>query len=131
MKRRQGTPFGLSRRERQILDSIYQRGQATAAEVMVALPDAPTYTTVRGLLRVLERKGHIRHIKEGRRFLYYPVRPRAETGRTMLKHVLGTFFNGSAVHALSSLLGDTRKLEKNELEILKELIDKARKRRRV
>ena len=119
----------LSRRERQILDSIYQRGRATAAEVMSDLPDAPTYTTVRTLLSVLERKGHVRHTKERNHYVYYPVQRRKDSGHAMLRHVLRTFFNGSPSDALSSLLGDVETIDKKELRNLQKLIEDARKRR--
>jgi predicted transcriptional regulator len=130
MRKKVDATISLSRRERQILDSIYRRGEATAAQVQSDLEDAPTYTTIRTLLRVLERKGHVRHIQEGNHYLYLPVQPRADTGRTMLRHVLRTFFNGSPSHALSSLLGDVEAIDKKELQNLQKLIDQARKERK-
>jgi BlaI family penicillinase repressor len=129
MRKKTESLLTLSRRERQILDSIYQRGQATAAQVMNDLPDAPTYTTVRTLLSVLERKGHVRHTKERQHFVYYPVQHRKDSGDAMLRHVLQIFFNGSPADALSSLLGDVETIDKKELLNLHKLIEDARKRK--
>src|SRR6266581_5478299 len=86
----------LSRRERQIMDAVYRLGQATAAEVRAELPAAPTYTTVRGLLRILERKGHLQHHEEGTRFVYSPSLSRQRAGESILSHIVRTFFDGSA-----------------------------------
>ena len=117
----------LSRRERQIVDILYERGQATAAEVQTALPDPPSYSAVRALLRILEDKGHIRHEQDGPRYIYLPTLARDRAKRSALRHVLQTFFNGSAEQALSALLdeSDTR-LSDQELDRLAKLIDRAR-----
>ena len=117
----------LSRRERQIVDILYERGQATAAEVQAALPDPPSYSAVRALLRILEDKGHIRHEQDGPRYIYLPTLARDRAKRSALRHVLQTFFNGSAEQALSALLdeSDTR-LSDQELDRLARLIDRAR-----
>src|SRR3954463_1854164 len=96
----------LSRRERQILDILYQRGQATAAEVQTALPEPPSYSAVRALLRILEDKGHVRHEQDGPRYLYVPTIARDNAQRSALKHILQTFFDGSAEQAISALLDD-------------------------
>jgi predicted transcriptional regulator len=119
----------LSRRERQILDLIYASGRATAAEVHERLEDAPTYTTVRGLLRVLESKGHVRHEEDGNRYVYYPNTPRPRAGRSILTHVVQTFFDGSPSRAMAALLGNQKNLSDEELERLHELVDRARKER--
>jgi BlaI family penicillinase repressor len=118
----------LSRRERQIVDILYARGQATAAEVQAALPDPPSYSAVRAMLRILEDKGHVRHEQDGPRYIYLPTLARDRAKRTALRHVLQTFFNGSAEQALSALLdeSDTR-LSDQELDRLAKLIDRARR----
>ena len=120
----------LSRRERQIMDAIYQKGRATAAEVTAALPDAPTLTAVRTLLRILEDKGHLRHEADGVRHVYVPVMPREEARRSMLEHVVTTFFNGSREQTMAALLGDDAdEIPDAELDRLQRLIDEARTRR--
>ena len=118
----------LSRRERQILDILYAKGSATAAEVREALPDAPSYSAVRALLRILEEKGHIRHEQDGPRYVYLPTVAPERAQKTALRHVLQTFFNGSAEQALSALLdeSDTR-LSDHELDRLAKVIDRARR----
>jgi BlaI family penicillinase repressor len=118
----------LSRRERQIVDILYERGRATAAEVQTALPDPPSYSAVRAMLRILEDKGHVRHEQDGPRYVYLPTLARDRAKRSALRHVLQTFFNGSAEQALSALLdeSDTR-LSDQELDRLARLIDRARR----
>ena len=96
----------LSRRERQILDILYQRGQATAAEVQTELPEPPSYSAVRALLRILEEKGHVRHEQDGPRYVYLPTIARDNAQRSALRHILQTFFDGSAEQAISALLDD-------------------------
>src|SRR5688572_28079436 len=117
----------LSRRERQIVDILYTQGRATAAEVQAALPDPPSYSAVRAMLRILEDKGHVRHEQDGPRYIYLPTVGRDRAKKTALRHVLQTFFNGSAEQALSALLdeSDTR-LSDLELDRLARLIDRAR-----
>ena len=118
----------LSRRERQILDILYQRGRATAAEVQAALPEPPSYSAVRALLRILEDKGHIRHEQDGPRYIYVPTIARNNAQRSALRHILQTFFDGSAEQAISALLDESSaKLSPAELERLARLIDRARK----
>jgi predicted transcriptional regulator len=118
----------LSRRERQILDILYQRGQATAAEVQTALPEPPSYSAVRALLRILEEKGHVRHKQDGPRYVYLPTVPRDNAQRSAMRHLLQTFFDGSAEQAISALLDDsTAKLSHAELDRLARMIDTARK----
>src|SRR5882672_5448206 len=116
----------LSRRERQIMDIAYQRGKVTAADVHAALPDPPTYTTVRGLLRVLVAKGHLRHEQEGRRYVYSPLAPRRAAGTSSIRHVVQTFFSGSPADAMAALLGAERgRISDAELARLAALVAKA------
>lgn len=118
----------LSRRERQILDILYQQGEATAADVQAALPEPPSYSAVRALLRILEEKGHVRHKQDGPRYVYLPTVARDNAQRSALKHILHTFFDGSAEQAISALLGDSSaKFSPAELDRLARMIDTARK----
>src|SRR6201995_4037152 len=94
----------LSRRERQIMDILYSRGRATAAEIHEGLPDAPTYSAVRAKLRVLEEKGHVRHEEEALRYVYLPTVARDTARRSALRHVVATFFEGSVEQAVAALL---------------------------
>ena len=119
---------GLSRRERQILDILYRRGRATAAEVRAELPDPPSYSAVRGALSALERKGHARHEEEALRYVFAPVLPRQRARRSALRHLLATFFEGSVEQAVASLLdASSSRLSEEELNRLAKLIEKARK----
>ena len=118
----------LSRRERQIIDVLYRRGRATAAEVMADLPGDPSYSTVRTQLRVLEAKGHVRHEDDGQRYVYSPAIARSTVRRSALKHLVETFFDGSVEQTMAALLGgDAARLSDDELERIAELIAKARK----
>jgi predicted transcriptional regulator len=118
----------LSRRERQILDILYERGQATAADVQAALPEPPSYSAVRALLRILEDKGHVRHQQDGPRYVYVPTVARDNAKRSALRHVLKTFFDGSAEQAISALLDESStSLSGDELDRLARLIDGARR----
>jgi predicted transcriptional regulator len=119
-------PLDLSRRERQILEVIYRLGNATASDVLAELPDAPTYTTVRGLLRVLESKGHVRHEEAEGRYVYFPTVTKQRAAKSVMKHVVSTFFDGSPSQALAALLGGERALNEYELDRLARLIDEAR-----
>src|SRR5437870_13167854 len=94
---------GLSRRERQIMDILYQRGKLSASEVREAMEDAPSYSAVRALLRVLEDKGHVKHQAEGLRYVYVPVVARDKAKRAAIKHMLDTFFSGSPEQIVSAL----------------------------
>lgn len=118
----------LSRRERQIIDILYSHGRATAAEVQSLLPDPPSYSAVRAMLRILEEKGHVRHEQDGPRYIYLPTVARDRAKHSALRHVLQTFFDGSAEQAISALLdsSDTR-LSDRELDRLAKLIDQARR----
>jgi predicted transcriptional regulator len=121
-------PTGLTRRERQIMDSLYRRGRATAAEVMADLPGEPSYSTVRTQLRVLEEKGHVIHEEEGLRYVYLPAVPRHTARRSALKHLVNTFFDGSAEKVVGALLGgDAARLTEEELDRIAELVARARK----
>jgi BlaI family penicillinase repressor len=118
----------LSKRERQIMDAIYRRGRATAADVRAEMPDAPTYTTVRGLLRILEQKGHLRHEEDGLKFVYSPSLPRQRAGASILSHIVRTFFDGSAANAMAAMLGSTeRSVNAAELARLSDLVKKERR----
>jgi BlaI family transcriptional regulator, penicillinase repressor len=117
----------LSRRERQIMDVIYRLGRATAAEVQTALPDAPSYSTVRALLKVLETKGHLRHAAVGPRYLYSPTVPRERARESALRQLVGTFFDGSTEAAVAALLGlSADQLSDAELNRLAGLIAQAK-----
>lgn len=118
----------LSRRERQIMEIIYRNGRAAAAEVLEALPDPPSYSTVRALLRILEEKGHLRHVKEGARYVYSPRKARSRAGRSALQQVLDTFFEGSTEKAVAALLDlNQQELPETELDRLADLIQDARR----
>lgn len=94
----------LSRREREVMDVLYRRGEATVAEVLEELPDPPTYSAVRSILRVLEEKGHIAHREDGPRYVYVPAVARDRARTAALDHLVDTFFEGSAENALAALL---------------------------
>lgn len=118
----------LSRRERQIMDIVYRQGQATAAEVLEALPDPPSYSAVRAMLRILEEKGHLKHEQQGPRYVFLPTLPREKASRSALKQLVQTFFDGSTEQAVAALLDlSGSKLSSDELDRLSELIDQARK----
>lgn len=119
-------PEQLSRRERQIMDVIYARGQATAAEVSAALPDPPSYSAVRALLRILEQKGHLRHQEDGPRYVFLPTVSRERARKSALRSLIKTFFDGSPAKAAAALI-DQAELDDDEMARLAELIDKARK----
>jgi BlaI family transcriptional regulator, penicillinase repressor len=118
----------LSRRERQIMDIVYAQGEASAAAVHAALPDPPSYSAVRALLAILVKKGHLKHRSEGGRYIYAPTRRRAQVGRSALRRVLDTFFEGSLEKAVAALLqGSDANLSQEELQRLGQLIQQARK----
>ena len=116
----------LSRRERQIMDAIYRLERATAAEVMEAIPDPPSYSAVRAMLRVLEEKGHLKHEQDGPRYVFSPVVARDAARRSAMKHLVRTFFDGSTEGAVAALLQTDGKLSRAELERLSGLIEKAK-----
>jgi BlaI family transcriptional regulator, penicillinase repressor len=118
----------LSRRERQMMDILYARGRATAAEIHEALPDAPTYSAVRAKLRVLEEKGHVRHEEEALRYVYVPTLARETARRSALRHVVSTFFEGSVEQAVAALLDlSSAKLTDRELDRIAGLVEEAKK----
>jgi len=122
-------PSTLSRRERQIMDALYKLKRATVAEVLRLLPGKPHYSTVRAQLRVLEEKGHVRHEEEGLRYVYVPTVPRDIARRSALRHLVETFFDGSAENVVAALLGgEFSRISQEELDRIAHLITKNRKR---
>jgi BlaI family penicillinase repressor len=118
----------LTRRERQIMDVLYRRTRATAADVMADLPGEPNYSTVRTQLRVLEDKGHVRHEEEGLRYVYAPAVPRHAARKSALKHLVETFFDGSAEQVVAAVLGgEASRLSDDDLERIAALVAEARK----
>lgn len=117
----------LSRRERQIMDVLYQRGQATAAEVQDDIPDPPSYSAVRAALRVLENKGHVRHERQSHRYVYWPTVPRRAAQRDAARRLVTTFFQGSASGAVAALLECSDELTEAEAEQLSGMIEAARR----
>jgi BlaI family transcriptional regulator, penicillinase repressor len=117
----------LSRRERQILDILYQRGKASAADVLAAMEDPPSYSAVRAMLRILEEKGHVRHETEDLKYVYAPTVPREKAKRSAVKHLLETFFAGSPEQAMAALLDvSSRRLTREELDRMATRIEQAR-----
>ena len=118
----------LGRRARQIMEAVYRRGTASVAEVRGDLPDGPSYSTVRTMLRLLEGKGHLRHRADGRRFVYAPVVTPTKARRTAVRNLLATFFGGSVERAVASLLEVERnQLTAADLDRLAALVEQARK----
>ena len=117
----------LSRRERQIMDYLFRVGRATAADVLDGIPDPPSYSAVRAMLRTLEQKGHIRHEEEGRAYVYLPTTRKDSARRTALAHLLRTFFDNSAEQAVAALLDlKGAKMSDAELERMGRLIEDAK-----
>jgi predicted transcriptional regulator len=117
----------LARRERQIMDVVYRHGSATAAEIHAQLPEPPVAAAVRTMLRILEEKGHLRHEKDGPRHVYYPVTPRNVAQKSAVRHMVGTFFNGSRAAAIAALLDDSdRPLSDDERAELSSVIRRLR-----
>lgn len=118
----------LSRRERQIMDAIYRFGKVTAAEVLAELPEPPSYSAVRAMLRLLEDKGHVRHEQDGPRYVYLPTVNREKARKSAMRHLVRTFFDGSTEDAVAALLqNDNGGMSEDELERLSQLIDSAKK----
>ena len=118
----------LTKRERQIMDVLYRLGRATAADVLAALPGTPHYSTVRTQLRVLEEKGHVRHESDGLRYVYLPTLARTTARKAALRHLVDTFFDGSAAGAVTALLGrDAGRLSSEELDRIEGLLKSARR----
>ncbi len=119
----------LGPRERQIMDIVYRRGQATAAEVLQDLPDKPSNSAVRGMLRLLEEKGHLRHEYDGPRYVYRPTADPARVSKSAMKHVVRTFFDNSASSAVTAMLGMYEaRLTDQDFDRLQAAIDHARQR---
>jgi BlaI family transcriptional regulator, penicillinase repressor len=119
---------GLSRRERQILEILYLRGRASAAEVKSAMADAPSYSAVRAMLRILEEKGHVKHQSEGLKYMYVPVVGPERAKRSAMKHLLETFFHDQPEQAVATLLDiSSRRLTPEELDRMAGMIEKARR----
>ena len=116
----------LSRRERQIMDIVYEMNEVTVAQVLELIPDPPSYSTVRALLRVLEEKGHLIHKQQGPRYIYSPTLPREEASQNALKHDLKTFFDNSTEDVVAALLNISEEdLSEKEYKRLTKLIKKA------
>jgi predicted transcriptional regulator len=119
----------LSRRERQIMDVLYRMGRATVAEVRAGLPDPPSYSAVRAILRILEQKGHIRHRHDAARYVFVPTVTREAAKRSALRHVINTFFEGSASQVMAALVDmSAPDFDDTELARLRQLINDAKKR---
>jgi BlaI family transcriptional regulator, penicillinase repressor len=119
---------GLSRRERQIMEILYQRGKASASEVREGMEDAPSYSAVRAMLRVLEEKGHVKHQEEGLKYVYVPTVAREKAKRSAVKHVLDTFFGGSPEQIVAALLDiSATRLTREELDRMSQMIEKAKR----
>lgn len=121
--------LSLSRRERQIMDIVYRRGQATVAEVLADIDDPPSYSAIRALLRILdEDKGFLKHVEDGPRYVYKPIVPRSKARRSALSHLVRTFFDDSAEQVVAALLDmSASKLSEEELDRLSEMIEDAKK----
>ena len=118
----------LSRRERQIMDIVYRRGSATATEVRESLPDPPSYSAVRAMLRILEEKGHLRHEQDGPRYVFHATLPVESARRSALRRMLQTFFDNSLEEAVATLLDvESSNVTEEELERLARMIEAARK----
>jgi len=125
---RPDTHRNLSRRERQIMDILYQRGRASAAEILAAMPDPPSYSAVRAKLRVLEEKGHVRHEAESLHYVYLPTTAREAARRSALRHMLATFFDGSVEQTVAALLDvSAANLSPRDLDRIGLLIEDARR----
>jgi BlaI family transcriptional regulator, penicillinase repressor len=128
MSKPKASPDPLSRRERQVMNIIYEKGQATATDIHESLPDRPTFSATRAIIRTLEEKGHIRHEEQGLRYIYLPVVSPDKAKRSALAHVVSTFFSGSASSLMATLLeSSTGNLTDDELEELEKMIQRAKK----
>lgn len=127
MKQKAKTLPSVSRRERQILDVLYGMERGTALEVLEKIPDPPSYSAVRATLRILEDKGHVRHVEESNKYIYMPVVPREQAQKSALRHLVETFFNGSVSQAVSALVDHGGGLSAEELAELSTLIERAKK----
>jgi predicted transcriptional regulator len=119
---------GLSRRERQIMDILYQRGKSSASEVRAAMASAPSYSAVRAMLRILEEKGQVRHQSEGLKYVYLPTVPRDKAKRSAVKHLVDTFFEDAPEQVVAALLDvSSTRLTGAELDRMAEMIERARR----
>jgi BlaI family transcriptional regulator, penicillinase repressor len=119
---------GLSRRERQIMDILYRSGKASTAGVLEAMPDPPSYSAVRAMLRVLEEKGHVRHQAEGLKYVYVPTVARDKAKRSAVKHLLDTFFTDAPEQVVAALLDvSATQLTRAELDRMSAMIEKAKR----
>jgi len=117
----------LTRREREIMDILYRLGRASAQEVLKGMAEPPSYSAVRALLRLLEERGHVKHVEDGTRYVYLPAVTRSEARRKALSHVVATFFGGSVEQAMLTLMESSRgKLSASELARLTELVERAK-----
>lgn len=122
------TQAALSRRERQIMDILYQRGKASAAEVREAMPDPPSYSAVRAMLRVLEEKGHVKHQAEGLKYVYVPLVAADKARKSAVKHLMETFFQDSPEKIVAALLDvSAKRLTREELDRMAEMIEQAKR----
>jgi BlaI family penicillinase repressor len=120
----------LSRRERQIMDALYQKGRASAAEIQESIPDAPGYSAIRALLRILEEKGHIRHESDGAKYVYLPTGSIEKAKRSAVRHMLDTFFGGNIETAVAALIdGKSKRISNEELDRIAKLIAQAKARK--
>jgi predicted transcriptional regulator len=121
----------LSRRERQIMDVVYERERATAAEILAALPDPPSYSAIRATLRILEEKGHLRHEEENQRYVFLPVVTKKRASLPALRHLIDTFFEGRPERVVATLLDSTAgKLSAEELDRMAQMIERAKQERK-
>jgi BlaI family penicillinase repressor len=121
----------LSRRERQVMNIIYARGYATAAEIHEALPDPPTFSATRAVIRTLEEKGHITHQEQGLRYIYRPVVPPEKARRSAVSQLVTTFFQGSPTRLMAALLdGSAAKMSDKELDELERIIRDAKEKKK-
>lgn len=128
MRKQPGFEQQLSRRERQIMDILFAKGRASGTEILENLPDRPSYSTVRTILRVLERKGHVRHVEEDLRYIYLPAIPAKKARQSALERIVRTFFDGSAKSAAAAFLDPAAfRLSRQDLDELAQMIEKARK----
>jgi predicted transcriptional regulator len=118
----------FSRREREIMDALYKLGRASAAQILEQLSDPPTYTAIRTLLTILEKKGHVRHLSDGTRYIYEPLVAREQMGRRAIDSLLKTFFDNSVERAVTALLTrEDANVSREDLERLSQLIEKAKR----
>lgn len=130
MSRPDSTVFSrLSRRERQVMEILYARGQASATQIYEALPDRPSFSAARSVIRTLEEKGHIRHEEKGLKYVYAPVTPREKESRPALAQLVATFFQGSPSRLMAALL-DESKIDAEELKSIEAMIRRAKERRK-